>query len=144
MTRAKDELTLTCARRRMIRGRTTPQAASRFLDEIAADSVRREDTTTPLRHFPAESRAHRTHRGGFYADVDERASIETMELEHAFPPEYEHLREGCLVRHPKFGVGQVVRLSQRWPETRATIHFAEWGPKKIILSKTRVELVDDD
>ena len=65
-----------------------------------------------------------------------------MDMENEYPPEYEHLREGCMVRHPKFGLGKVQRLTRPWPDTRATIHFEQWGPKKIVLAMTSLELVD--
>lgn len=39
MTRAKEKLTLTNARQRMLFGRTTPNAPSRFLSEIPAENV---------------------------------------------------------------------------------------------------------
>ncbi len=137
MTRAQDELTLCCARSRMIRGRTTPQAASMFLDEIGTEGVTREDLTT---HQPMRQAGNS--RGGFYADVGERKIIEAMDIENEYPPEYEHLREGCMVRHPKFGLGKVQKLTRPWPDTRATIHFEQWGPKKIVLAMTSLELVD--
>src|SRR4029077_679946 len=43
MTRAKDELTLTLARRRLVFGRVQPRMESRFVAEIPAESV--EDRT---------------------------------------------------------------------------------------------------
>ncbi len=140
MTRAQDRLTLSCARRRMIRGRTVPQAASIFLEEIGTEGVRRVDLTTGPRGL---SHRHRQ-RGGFFTEIDERAAIEALAETHQLPPEYEYLTEGRWVEHPKFGRGQVLKLSQPWPETRATIHFERWGPKKIVLAKTHLELLFGD
>jgi len=73
MTRAMNELTLTCARRRRVRGKQTSQTASPFLHEIGGEFVRVEDATTAAAEEPV---ARRHHRGGFYDDVDERAAIE--------------------------------------------------------------------
>ena len=163
MTRAMDLLTLTCARRRMIRGRGTPQAVSPFLRELGRESVTVQNLTTPL-----TSVAERRHRsGGFYADAEERARIEAMydsshsqrpgasgrhlpgeedgwhlsETDIGFPPEYEHLEEGSRIRHPRFGAGKVLRLRQPWPQTRAEILFEQVGPKTIVLSKTTLEIL---
>ena len=158
MTRAEDRLTLSSARLRMIRGRRKPQAPSRFLHEIGSDGVRTEDLTTdqtPTRKRP---------RGGFYADTTQRKAIEAFadaqeqklqraisaevfcekdnEDELPFPPEYEYLRPGCTVRHPKFGVGKLLKLAQPWPDTRATISFRDFGQKKIILARTTIEMMD--
>jgi len=140
MTRAKDQLTMTAARYRMQRGRTTPQAASSFLTEIGADGVKLEDLTT------AQARPLATHakgRGGFYADVQQRELIEAG-CEHALPGEYEYLKVGSTVRHPQFGLGKVTALAQRWPETRATIAFRHSGTKKIVLARTTLEVVWGD
>jgi len=141
MTRAKDELTLTCARRRMTRGRTTPQAASPFIAQMGSDNVDVQDLTTP--EISVARRRSAAAQRGFLADVEERRTIEAAE-DHSFPPEYEYLRVGSTVAHPKFGLGKIVELAQRWPDTRATIDFRQWGRKKIVLSKTSVELVGRD
>jgi len=143
MTRAKDDLTLTAATVRMLRGQTNVQAASRFLHEIGEDRVEEEDRS--LIATPARSKRR---RGGFYADAEERTGIEAMadpfevdeDVEPA-PPEYEYLTEGCRVRHSRFGEGKVLRLRQPWPQTRADIFFDEYGPKTIVLSMANVEVL---
>ncbi len=140
MTRAKDELTLTCARYRMIRGRTTPQSPSQFIREIKCDAVTEEDHTT------AVTRAFGSHRpkarGGFYEDIEQRAIIEAMEDNAPFPPEYEHLRPGCRVYHAIFGYGAVTKIGpQRWPETRVDVLFEDCGSKRLVLSQTSLELL---
>ena len=126
----------------MIRGRTSPQAASVFINEMGTDGVTTEDLTTkqPL----SRPRRGQERHGGFYSDVEERGIIEAAQDESPLPPEYEYITEGCLVRHPKFGLGKVMKLAQRWPETRATIHFESFGPKKIVLRMTTLELVSTD
>ena len=57
------------------------------------------------------------------------------------PPEYEYLKEGCMVRHSKFGLGKVTKLRQPWPQTRADIFFTDYGPKTLVLSKTNLEVL---
>ena len=47
MTRAKENLTLTNAKQRMLYGRTTPNPASRFLEEIPEDNMRWESKPQP-------------------------------------------------------------------------------------------------
>jgi len=147
MTRAKDQLCISCARRRTIRGRVVPQAPSPFLKEIGAEDVRVEDLTS------YEPRPPRVGRGGFYEDVAQRRQIEALEdrrrrhepaddyeADVPLPPDYEHLKEGSLVRHPMFGVGRVVRLSQPWPETRGIVDFQTFGRKTLVLRLAKLEL----
>jgi DNA helicase-2/ATP-dependent DNA helicase PcrA len=160
MTRAMDRLTLSAARTRMIRGQRTPMAASRFLHEIGEESVCREDLTTAL---PLRSRDGRAgpRRGGFFREVEQREVIEAIPDSHfssdihahpdadseyeevPFPPEYEYLRPGCMVRHPKFGVGKLVKLSRPWPDTRATVLFHDFGQKTLVLAVANVQMMDD-
>jgi len=163
MTRAKQELTLTCARQRMVRGMTKPQVASPFLDEIGSESVSFEDATAPgLDEEPdlprRRRRSPRRSRGGFYEDVEVRAAIErsmdaaeghgrarsTRQADVPPPPaEYEHLVPNARVRHVDFGEGKVLALRDQWPQTRAEVLFDAAGHKTIYLRYTRLEVLDD-
>ena len=154
MTRAKDEVTMSCVKERMMRGRRLPQSASQFLREIGTERVEVSDHTTTS--SPTGRRS--TGRGGFvreegefYNDVEERAIIETMagqvtcevaddELEPP-PPEYEHLKVGCTVQHGKFGIGKVAKLSQPWPDTRIVVDFHEVGRKTLVLKMAKLDLL---
>ncbi|HUT61110.1 MAG TPA: UvrD-helicase domain-containing protein [Phycisphaerae bacterium] len=143
MTRAKDELTLMHARQRMIRGRTTPQAPSPFLNQIGRTQVAVEDLTTAAPRRPTRRRERSA--AGFYADVSERAAIEAAEdAAMNFPPEYEYLKAGSVVRHKLFGLGTVIALRQRWPQTRAEILFEDCGKKVIVLARAGVEILGGD
>ena len=82
-------------------------------------------------------------RGGFYADVDERAAIEALEAAGAVPPEYEHLKAGCWVHSPRFGGGRVVKLANRWPETRVVVDFTQYGRKTLVLRLANLEVTGD-
>jgi DNA helicase-2/ATP-dependent DNA helicase PcrA len=156
MTRAENELTLSCAEQRMIRGMRSSQTPSKFLGEIGSGNVvvERLGSPRPVRPtsfskggFYAGDRLggwgrHSTPPAGDYvADSEERALIEAMEDQHAMPPEYEHLKVGSKIHHPQFGIGRVLKLSQPWPETRAEIMFEDWGVKKIVVRMARLEIL---
>jgi DNA helicase-2/ATP-dependent DNA helicase PcrA len=138
ITRAKSELTMSCARNRMLRGRTTPQGASPFLSEIGEESIIVEDLCTPASET---RRPRRRQAGGFYA---ERKGSEEIESAPAPPAEYQYLRSGSRVSHPLYGIGQVVKISLPWPQTRAEIHFEDCGPKRIVLRYAHLELLDEE
>ena len=155
MTRAMDELTMTCARERMLRGKTTSQVPSRFLTEIGPSDAEAEDLTLPI---CGDARLSSRHRGGFYEDVAQREAIEAAQ-DHAggagrrtfgeddfgddlptnepqLPPEYEHIRTGTPVRSPVFGEGKVVSIDhQPWPNTRVIVAFSGFGVKKLVLAQ---------
>ena len=142
ITRAEDDVTLSAAKFRMIRGRTTPQAASKFLSELGTEGIAFEDMTTPAEVAgPQRTWPKNTSRGGFYDDVEERKLIEALADANPMPPEYEYLRVGSRVRHQKFGVGKIVSLSQPWPDTRAKVEFPGLGTKTLVLSMAKLELV---
>jgi DNA helicase-2/ATP-dependent DNA helicase PcrA len=46
---------------------------------------------------------------------------------------------GTLVRHPKFGIGKVIRVTPSGPFTKATIDFRTGGLKAVILEMAKVE-----
>ena len=156
MTRAQEELTISCARLRTIRGKPTPTAPSPFLAEIGTEGVHLEDQST---YAPQQRRFG---RGGFYEDASQREQIEAMEtsrLERSspegrtyerveddqeqvpLPEEYERLRVGCRVRHPMFGTGRIVSLSQPWPQTRSVVDFDTCGRKTLVLRLAKLELL---
>jgi ATP-dependent DNA helicase UvrD/PcrA len=151
MTRAQRSLTLTGVRRRTLRGRVTPQPASRFLNEIGDENVTTEDRTTAA----GLRTSYSGQRGGFYADMSERERIEAMtdDIEPAYeedasdgavpvPPEYEHLRKGSPVHHPQYGRGTVTRIHmQPWPDTRVEVFFENCGPKKLALAYAHLDIL---
>ncbi len=137
MTRAIDELTLTCARYRMVRGQSLPQAASQFLTEIGTESVTIEDFTTARPVAPLHGRR----KGRFYEDVEQRQLIEAMADAAEVPPEYEYLKVGSKVYHATFGAGRVVQISQPWPVTRAKVEFHQSGTKTLLLRLAKLELI---
>ena len=150
MTRAKTDLTLTCARKRMLRGRTTPQEASIFLTEIGDAFVTVEDCAQDVvsaRPWPRR-RAARASTGAWPVGEAAPPSLDgggaEMGAPEAPPPEYEYLRRGARVSHPLYGIGQVVKVSLPWPQTKAEIHFEDCGPKKIVLRHAHLELLDGD
>ena len=63
--------------------------------------------------------------------------------ENPMPTEYEHLRKGVRVYHPKFGPGTVLKVGQRWPGTKVTIDFDRMGQKVLLLSMANLELTDN-
>jgi len=155
MTRAKDELTLTHVTERFVRGKTMPQAPSRFLAEIDPEYVDRVSATTS----PKRPRRRGRSAGGFFDDADVRERIEAMDddfdADHlpppddddydgdtpSIPPEYEHLRRGCRVYHPTFGYGKLTRVGAlAWPQTKVDVTFDDYGLKTLVLAVAKLEI----
>ena len=141
-------------------------------DEIGDEHIQVEDATTSSRDRPGRPQGAgpggQSRRGGFYADSDDRARIESLfgtppkagrgeatrtfspaeeheirqteQEESAMPPEYQYLKVGGRAHHPTFGWGKVTRLWQPWPQTRVEVIFDHVGPKKLVLAHAHLTM----
>lgn len=93
MTRAQDKLTITTSAYRFMGGEMTPQAPSRFLDQLP-DSVERvqENIFDVQRNFSNNSQSHRDEITDFL--FDEPTLVQPM--------------SGSYVTHPRFGKGVII------------------------------------
>ena len=128
MTRARDRLYLTRARRRFMFGSIRAHPASRFLADIPNEEVtspggesRRGNTMSP-RGLRAAAAARRE---------------EEMESEPSFSP-------GDRVRHSTFGVGVVVTCVAQGSDQQVTVAFPNQGVKKLLQSFARLSLVSQE
>jgi DNA helicase-2/ATP-dependent DNA helicase PcrA len=149
MTRARQRLVLTGAARRRVFGEYQASEPSRFIDEVPAGLVDREEPLFPSSHgSPAyqrrfgsdDFRAARPwggsapRRGGgvregepAYAWEDEDQSTGTT------------LRPGMRVRHPQFGVGSVVSVEPMDDDVKLVVRFAAVGQKRLRAKYARLE-----
>ena len=109
MTRAKDELTLTLAGRRLVYGRVQMRTPSRFVDEIPAEIL-------DERH--------------------ERRPVAPTVFDRGIEPEQGEatgsLSRGRRVRHPRYGYGVILSQEGSGEETRLTVFFDRAGKKKFV------------
>ena len=130
MTRARERLYLTHARRRMRQGRYSGAIASRFLDALPLEDTARARTARGAR--PAESprerrAAYAARQAEGWGDDDGSADEE---------PRY---APGDRVRHASFGVGVVVSCEVARGDQRVTVAFEGQGVKKLLLSIAPLE-----
>jgi DNA helicase-2/ATP-dependent DNA helicase PcrA len=112
MTRAKLQLTMSYAAFRMARGVAMRSNPSQFIREIGRDSV----------------------------VIEQPKATETQS--EPPPPADVDFHDGQLVRHPKFGVGQVLWIDPRGRQTRAAVRFAG-GERTLILEYANLQVVDE-
>ncbi len=119
MTRARRDLMLTRATARTLRGILERTIQSRFLDELPDETVVRSDQSGLDVSFgePAVD------------DDDRRARAMGLTV-------------GCIVRHPKFGLGRVVSILHRASGASAQVMFPTAGTKTLILEHAPLERVD--
>lgn len=136
ITRAKDELTVSCAKRRMIRGETQYNKMSRFLKEIPMellDSGGRKievDESVPEQntYFQAKqlfkTKAFATNKSSRQFTVSADKSLAYT--------------VGDRVRHVKFGDGLVTDITEGGRDYEVTVQFDTAGVKKMFASFARL------
>ena len=128
MTRAKDELTLTLADRRLVYGRVQYRQPSRFVEELPAAAI--EERGKPSRFSSFRStlfdREDSGPRGG------RRTEVAYDFDSQAEPEESGDLRRGRRVRHPRYGVGVILAQEGSGDDTRLTVYFDRAGKKKFV------------
>ena len=131
MTRAKEKLTLTCARQRMLFGHTTPNRPSRFLSEIPEGNMEWVNRPAPPRSADPDAGS------AFYDGMTQsRQEPVTRGFTAAVPrtaPESLRLSPGDRVRHRAFGEGTVQAVRPMGGDAMLTIDFGEKGVKKLML-----------
>jgi len=126
ITRAMKNLYITHAGYRTIFGQSAPTIPSRFLRELPQGSVSREDQSDHLAGF-TDSDAR-----GLGSGQRTRAGRDVS----LYP-------DGCLVRHPRFGLGRVVSTSPMGAHTRCKVDFNSYGLKTLVLQYAGLERVED-
>ena len=133
ITRAKKKLYLSCARQRMIFGRTNTNKVSRFVDEI-----------------PEELIAHKNVPKGF--DYHERRQSIGFEAPGSRTPSYKanpyslrpttqkaaaspavEFHTGERVRHKAFGPGEILKMTPMGGDFLIEVSFESAGTKKLML-----------
>lgn len=135
ITRAEKELTLTCARRRMIRGETQYNKMSRFLKEIpmellstgAAFTKEKEETEVKVSAYMQAKQAFKAKPFGgsapyFQAPARSFGKPSGKGLDYG---------TGDRVRHIKFGEGTVTAIVEGGRDYEVTVAFDTAGTKKM-------------
>ncbi|NLT39395.1 MAG: UvrD-helicase domain-containing protein [Clostridiales bacterium] len=134
ITRAKERLFFTCARRRLLFGRTTANRPSRFLNEIPPErlsgrpevsSVRANynfDSDMPAANRPEFGTANRKVRHNTYIS---QQTIKTG-------PGKAHFKKGDSVEHTAFGRGLVLSVTAMGNDFLLEVAFDNVGTKRLM------------
>jgi ATP-dependent DNA helicase UvrD/PcrA len=119
MTRAKDELTLTLADRRLVYGRVQYRQPSRFVEELPREGFEERGIAAPRSIRPT---------------LFDRSRV--RDRDEDFEPEPDlasgPLRRGRRVRHPRYGYGVILAQEGSGDDTRLTVYFDRAGKKKFV------------
>ena len=139
ITRAEKALTLTCARRRMIRGETQYNKMSRFLKEIPMELLSTGAVFEKEKEEPAKQAAYMQARQAFrtkaFAAPKPARQFGTPAGDG---PGY---GVGDRVRHMKFGEGTVTAIVEGGRDYEVTVDFDGPGTKKMFATFARLQKV---
>lgn len=163
MTRAKEKLTLTNARQRMLFGRTTPNAPSRFLNEIPAENVNwlSKPSAEPRSRYDEDyadgygsfgrslgfGSGYGSRGGsvttGFSGTVARpthaKAAVSAAAKPAAGKPTLQ-LSAGDQVNHKTFGDGMVISVTPMGGDALIEVAFEQVGTKKLMLKTAGVHM----
>ena len=127
ITRAKQTLTISHARQRMLYGRTSAAMPSRFLKELPEDQVQKKAT--------AEPRRASIYEGGWnhysYPQRQFRSELASKPSAAKTAPMLE-LNKGDMVEHTAFGRGMVLSVLRMSGDALLEIAFDQIGTKKLM------------
>ena len=139
MTRARQRLVLTGAARRRVFGEYQACEPSRFIDEVPAELVERvtpsystsssyqRSFSSDFRPYGGRSRAREEAPPATYAYEDEDQSTGLV------------LQPGMRVRHPQFGVGNVISVEPLDDDAKLVVRFGMVGVKTLRARYARLQ-----
>ena len=141
ITRAKERLTITAARSRMVRGETQFNRVSRFVKEIPRHLIAGEIYEPKATAVPVEDNAYQRAKKAFRTPVyipvsNQRAFASTSTANAALD-----YGIGDRVRHIKFGDGEVVAIVEGGKDYEVTVDFDKAGTKKMFASFAKLKKI---
>jgi len=135
ITRARKNLTLICARQRMLFGNTSAHSPSRFIDEIPDEYLDRKEA---LRNDVFATRETRTEQSFYssgakkpYAPAKPRQSFLSQQLQQV-PKASASFGVGDAVVHKAFGEGTITKMTPMGGDSLVEIEF-ESGTKRLMM-----------
>lgn len=138
ITRAERELTLSCARQRMLRGETRYNRMSRFLMEIPAELTETGNSFAQEMEMPVQntySQAKQAFKSKAFSAGNPAKQFSVVKgkgLDYV---------TGDRVRHMKFGDGVVTGITEGGRDYEVTVDFDTAGTKKMFASFARLKKI---
>lgn len=137
ITRAKEKLYLSAAKRRMMQGRTQFNKVSRFVDEIP-DQLLKVDEGMNLKDKQAQKALFSSNRRTRFQKPYQAKALNSFSA-----PKKETLsyNVGDQVSHTKFGIGTVLDITPGGRDYEVTVDFKKVGVKKMFASFAKLKKV---
>ncbi len=137
ITRAMKELTITCARCRMVRGETQYNNVSRFVREIPSELLARKSV------MPREPKKPEVPQNTSYQKAKEVFRTKTFDPQQFKVVKADKLdyTVGDQVSHVKFGKGTVLEITEGGRDYEVKVDFERFGVKKMFASFAKLKKV---
>ena len=143
ITRAKERLTITAARTRMIRGETQFNRVSRFVKEIPRHLLGGEIYEPKTAESPVKDDAYQRARKAFRSSTTSYVPVSNQRTFASASTAKTTLDYGVgdRVRHIKFGDGEVVAMIEGGRDYEVTVDFDKAGTKKMFASFAKLKKI---
>ncbi|MDD2979046.1 MAG: DNA helicase PcrA [Hespellia sp.] len=138
ITRARENLTMTFARRRMIRGETQYNKMSRFLKEIPMNLLTSGQLIEDEKPEIPTQQAYRQAKASFRTKAFSAKPTQQFTVSKGASLSYD---VGDRVRHMKFGDGMVTQITSGGRDYEVTVQFDQAGTKKMFASFAKLTKV---
>ena len=135
ITRAKERLFLSAAKRRMLRGQTQYNRRSRFIDEISGQYLDTEQRVSEQRVVKNTERPAKYQYG---AKAGKPYNLSDFKVKPVGELDYQ---VGDRVKHIKFGVGTVQEITKGGRDFEVAVEFDRVGRKKMFASFAKLKKV---
>ena len=135
ITRAKERLFLSAAKRRMLRGQTQYNRRSRFIDEITGKYLDTEQRVSEQRVVKNTERPAKYQYG---AKAGKPYNLSDFKVKPVGELDYQ---VGDRVKHIKFGVGTVQEITKGGRDFEVAVEFDRVGRKKMFASFAKLKKV---
>ena len=137
ITRAKERLFLSAAKRRMLRGQTQYNRRSRFIDEIPGQYLDTEQRVSEQRVVKNTERPAKYQYG---AKAGKPYNLSDFKVKPVGELDYQ---VGDRVKHIKFGVGTVQEITKGGRDFEVAVEFDRVGRKKMFASFAKLKKVKE-
>ena len=146
ITRAEEELTLTCARRRMVRGETQYNRMSRFLKEIPTEllstgEIFKKSAEREIDRIQLESASQAAYRQAKQAFKTQAFNVQKPVKQFGKPGGGLDYGVGDRVSHIKFGEGTVTNIVEGGRDYEVTVDFDIAGTKKMFAGFAKLKKI---
>ena len=127
ITRAREKLYITCARQRMLFGRTTANKVSRFVEEIPDENIEKPEPRKPAYSEYIEN-GHK-----YPPEKQKSRPIINSAVRATQPQQSASFRKGDMVEHKAFGRGMIVSIQPAGGDALVEIAFDGVGTKRLMM-----------